>query len=461
MLFAYEKKDVWHVLLEDGAYQTFPAKDKERLEKLAGTYEKKIFHDLKRHIHTLDKTGLTLQGPCYDIAIAEALLDEYLTDSSLKGLAKKYISPDIPPEALEQRPAFAIKKIWDAMQKEFQGTKLKECFYMECALVPFVAQMEKVGARLHLPTFKVLSQKLLDGIKEEKTPSFHKALSSFIEPYLTFLQKDRIYPTFLQVPTGEAGTVSGRFSCINPNLQQVPKALDFFTSHEGPPLSLRSCFIPEDGCQWGKIDYSHAEVRILAHYAQGPKAEDFRQKYRQDPSFDFYSALTTGSISRSVAKKSLLSILYGISKDSLKKELGLSLQEIAQIFFAIEKELPFLPSLMYLVQKRLKEKGYIESLAGRRHRLHPSRKPFSFFNRLLQGTCADVFKKSLLWAHREGLFEVLTPHVIVHDEVDISVPMTQEGKEAFERLQYIMEHTDLCVPMKVTAKLGKNWGECE
>lgn len=461
MLFAYEKKDVWHVLHEDGAYQTFPTRDKEKLKKLVVVYEKKVFHDLKRHVHKIGSCGFKLQSPCYDIAIAEALLDEYLTDSSLKALAKKYISPDIPPEALEQRPAFAIKKIWDAMQKEFQGTRLKECFYMECSLVPFVAQMEKAGARLHLPTFKSLSQTVLDGIKKEKSPAFHKALSSFIEPYLAFLQKDRLHPTFLQVPTGEAGTVSGRFSCINPNLQQVPKKLDFFTRHEGPPLSLRSCFIPEDGCLWGKIDYSHAEIRVLAHYAQGPKAGAFRQKYRQDPSFDLYAALATESIPRSAAKKALLSILYGMGKDSLQKDLGLSLQEMAHLFFAIEEALPFLPSFMHLVQKKIKEKGYLESLSGRRHRLHPSRKPFSFFNRLLQGTCADLFKKSLLWAHREGLFEVLTPHIIVHDEVDVSVPRTTEGKEAFERLQYIMEHTDLSVPMKVTATLGGTWGECE
>ena len=89
-----------------------------------------------------------------------------------------------------------------------------------------------------------------------------------------------------------------------------------------------------------------------------------------------------------------------------------------------------------------------------------NRKEHSIFNRLVQGSAADLMKKAMVDSHQAGLFNVLYPHLTVHDELDQSKPRTKEGTEAVNELINIMENTiKLKVPLVADCEIGPNWGE--
>jgi DNA polymerase-1 len=82
------------------------------------------------------------------------------------------------------------------------------------------------------------------------------------------------------------------------------------------------------------------------------------------------------------------------------------------------------------------------------------------FNRLIQGSSADLMKKAMVEAYKAGIFNVLHPHLTVHDEMDVSVPRTKEGHDALRELKYTMENcVKLKVPILADVEIGPNWGE--
>jgi DNA polymerase-1 len=87
-------------------------------------------------------------------------------------------------------------------------------------------------------------------------------------------------------------------------------------------------------------------------------------------------------------------------------------------------------------------------------------KTHAALNAIVQGSAADLIKKAMVDCYEAGLFKVLIPHLTVHDELDDSVPKTQEGEEAFKEQTHTMETAiPFKVPIRVDAKLQKNWGE--
>ena len=94
-----------------------------------------------------------------------------------------------------------------------------------------------------------------------KARELDKAKNTFVDGLLGFVHNGRIHADINQIRSDDGGTVTGRFSYSNPNLQQIPAR-----DPETGPL-IRSLFIPEEGCKWGTFDYSQQEPRIVAHYA--------------------------------------------------------------------------------------------------------------------------------------------------------------------------------------------------
>ena len=90
----------------------------------------------------------------------------------------------------------------------------------------------------------------------------NKARTTFIDTILKHTHRGRIHAEIHQMRSDQGGTVTGRFSYSNPNLQQIPARNNVI----GP--KIRSLFIPEDGCKWGTFDYSQQEPRITVHFAQ-------------------------------------------------------------------------------------------------------------------------------------------------------------------------------------------------
>ena len=330
----------------------------------------------------------------------------------------------------------------------------------------------------------------------------NKVSTTFIDSILKYEHCGRIHSEINQIRSDDGGTVTGRFSYVNPNLQQIP-ARDPATG----PL-IRSLFIPEEGMKWGCFDYSQQEPRLVAHYAlkfRLASVNPIADSYENDPSTDFHKIVAEmAEIPRSQAKTINLGLFYGMGKAKLQAELGVTKEKTAELFDKYHGRAPFVKQLMNKVMSAAQNKGQIKTLLGRRCRFpkyepvlrgsdwgtfvpaedhermlelqemgpelldlegnktgkknywwkNPTRRAFTYkaLNRLIQGSAADMTKKAMVELYKEGII----PHIQVHDELDISVINDLEAA----KIKDIMENAvDLEVPNKVDYESGPNWGE--
>jgi DNA polymerase I-like protein with 3'-5' exonuclease and polymerase domains len=158
----------------------------------------------------------------------------------------------------------------------------------------------------------------------------NKTHSTFLQPYLDFSAKTgRIHPHVNQMRSDDGGTVTGRLSMSQPNLQQVP------ARHEIIGPMVRSLFLPEEGELWASNDFSSQEPRLLVHYANLlslPGAETMVQAYQNDPDTDFHQMVADmAGIKRKAAKTIGLGLMYGMGKNKLAGQLDLSLDEASEL----------------------------------------------------------------------------------------------------------------------------------
>jgi DNA polymerase I-like protein with 3'-5' exonuclease and polymerase domains len=292
-------------------------------------------------------------------------------------------------------------------------------------------------------------------------------INMFLMPYSDMLVDGRLYASFNPLRSDKYGTVSGRYSCSQPNLQQVSAIKE--EGEEDNELDLlkgkilRELFIPEEGHLWAKSDYSQIEYRIIAHYATGPGSIELREQYNHDPNTDFHKMIQDATgFDRRTAKRLNFGGAYGIGIPSASTLFGWSMSDSQLFMESYHKTAPYIKETRNAVSRVAKQRGYIFTILGRKARTHPSRKLHSMFNRLMQGSAADIFKQGMLNAYKAGLFETLVPHLFVHDEVDTSAPHTPEGMEALKELDYVMENAvKLDVPLKVDTHTGRNWAEAD
>jgi len=333
----------------------------------------------------------------------------------------------------------------------------------------------------------------------------NKVNTTFIDTILNFEHSGRIHAEINQIRSDDGGTVTGRFSYQNPNLQQIPSR-----DPDTGPL-IRSLFIPEEGCQWGCFDYSQQEPRLVAHYALKfglPSVNTIADSYESDASTDFHRIVADmADIPRSQAKTINLGLFYGMGKAKLQAELGVTKSKAEELFDRYHSKVPFVKQLMNKIMNAGSTKGQIKTLLGRRCRFpkyepilrgsdwgkyvpaedqermlelqqmgeflkdeegelikdtdgnphknywhnNPTRRAFTYkaLNKLIQGSAADMTKKAMLDLYKEGIL----PHIQIHDELDISVDGNQE------KIREIMENAvDLELPNKVDCELGPNWG---
>lgn len=288
----------------------------------------------------------------------------------------------------------------------------------------------------------------------------------FLIPYSDFMVGDRIHCQFHPLRSDEYGAVSGRFSSAKPNLQQVSAQQDDDFSDGNELLKgqvLRRLFIPEEGCDWAKLDYSQVEYRIAAHYAYGPGADELRAAYNDNPKTDYHQRIQDmTNFDRRTSKRLNFGASYGMGYKTAAKKFYWSEEEAEMFMEGYHKAAPYLRVTRKKVVERAERKGFIFTLLGRRARVHPSRKLHSLFNRLIQGTAADIMKKAMVESWKAGVYNVLMPHLTVHDELDVSVPCTPEGKEALETLNRTMETcVQLKVPLIADCHTAKNWADAD
>jgi len=447
--------------------------------------------------------------------------------------AEMYKLPAMYVGSYAERDAQLTLELWQEFKKEIMHQDIEDIFNMETKLFPVLVDMRFLGVRVDQDRAAVEKERmveeekrLLGGIyaetgqdvqiwaarsiakvfdklglpydRTEKTgaPSFtknflanhphtlvqaiakareiNKAHTTFIDTILKYSANGRIHAEINQLRSEGGGTVTGRFSMNNPNLQQIPAR----NKDLGP--RIRSLFIPEQGCKWGCFDYSQQEPRLVVHYAalQGfYSVEDVVDAYK-DGDADFHQIVSDmAEIPRTQAKTINLGLFYGMGKNKLQAELGINKLQAEELFKQYHSKVPFVKQLMDAVMDRAQRKGKVRTLLGRLCRFHlwePNQfgihKPlphddalaehgpgirraytYKALNRLIQGSAADMTKRAMIDLHAEGII----PHLQVHDELDISV----QNKDEVKKIKEIMESTvSLEVPNKVDYEEGDNWG---
>ena len=449
-------------------------------------------------------------------------------------LVAAYAGPDawLPIEIIRQQ--------WVQLQKE----DLLDLFFMECALIPVLVKMRRRGtpvnvtrahevrdelllmeslAKRHLANqvgfkFNAASGKDLERVCKkcdivyEKTakgnPSFtapwlnsqdHPILTQIVE--LRKIQKTRstfienaiieksingkVFTNFHPLRAEEHGTISGRFSSTQPNLQQISKRDKVW----GP--LLRSLFIPEPGYpSWLCLDLSQIEYRLFAHYSDDLELI----KAYQDPAADFHSIVGSfigSDIPRIAAKTINFGILYGMGKDKLLKELVKYFpteknpgQRAIQIYSTYQKQFPVAKRLLTAFANIATMPPHeVRTILGRKSRfklwessVQRGTKPlplglatreyngliqiagsYKAINRVLQGGAADLMKKAMLDCETSGLFDrVGYPHITVHDELDFSYHPDLHA-DFMEVIKTFEQAIPLKVPVIMNAEIGPNW----
>jgi len=183
-------------------------------------------------------------------------------------------------------------------------------------------------------------------------------------------------------------------------------------------------------------------------------------------------------IPRSQAKTINLGLFYGMGKAKLQAELGVTKEKAADLFNTYHAKVPFVKQLMGKASNRAQERGQIRTLLGRLCRFHlwePNsfgmhkalphedalrehgpgiRRAYTYksLNKLIQGSAADMTKKSMLELYKEGIIA----HIQIHDELDLSIENEKQAQKIIE----IMENAvTLEVPNKVDYEFGSNWGD--
>ena len=463
----------------------------------------------------------------------EAALYEAAKSWGVDPKAEMYKLPAMYVGSYAEKDAEITLELWKYLKKEILNQDLKSIFSLEIDLFPCLVDMRFLGVRVDIEQAHQLKCKLLEEEKEcllkvkketsidvqiwaarsiakvfqklhlpfdhtEKTnsPSFtknflqnhphplvkqiarareiNKAHTTFIDTILKHSHNGRIYSEINQLRSDNGGTVTGRFSYSNPNLQQIPAR----NKELGP--AIRSLFIPEEGHRWGCFDYSQQEPRLVVHYAslQGLYGVNGVVEAYNEGNADFHDIVADmAEIPRSQAKTINLGLFYGMGKNKLQAELGVSKDKADELFKKYHHKVPFVKQLMDNVMYRAQDSGKIRTLLGRLCRF-PLWEPNQFgihkalshedalrehgpgikraytykaLNRLIQGSAADMTKKAMLELYKEGII----PHIQVHDELDISV----ENDMMATKIKQIMEGAvTLEVPNKIDYEYGTSWG---
>jgi len=497
----------------------------------------------------------------------EALLTKAAKERGLDPKADMWKLPAMEVGAYAEKDAELTLLLWHNLKRIIVEDDLQDIFNLETDLFPCLVDMRHLGVRVDIEkadqlkaAMAVKEKNLLQQIKietgidtqiwaarsiaqvfeklklpytrTEKTdsPSFtknfisyhdhpvvrmiaearkiNKVSTTFIDTILNHSHLGRIHADINQIRSDDGGTVTGRFSYANPNLQQIP-ARDPDTG----PL-IRSLFLPEEGCTWGTFDYSQQEPRLVAHYALRfglNSATPISEAYQEDPKTDFHQIVADmAEIDRKEAKTINLGLFYGMGKNKLMNELAVTKEKADELFNTYHGKVPFVKQLMNQVMSAAQSKGQIKTLLGRRCRFpkyepilrgsdwgtfvpaedketmlelqemgphlkdrdgnilknkngepkknywhnNSTRRAFTYkaLNKLIQGSAADMTKKAMIDLYKEGLIG----HIQIHDELDFSI----ESDKQADKIKNIMEEAvKLKIPNKVDYESGPNWGE--
>jgi DNA polymerase I-like protein with 3'-5' exonuclease and polymerase domains len=491
--------------------------------------------DENRWSYSLNNLGMDFLAESKDETLLETAAKAWGVNpkGGMWALPAKYVGP------YAEQDAVLTLKLWKIFKKRIEIEGLQTIYDLECDLIPLLIEMRWRGVRIDTDraeqTSEQLSKKeqqLLVEIKrrfgvnvdiwasasiqkafdnnnlwyphtEKGAPSFqgpwleahehdlpkmivearriNKARTTFIEgAILEYSHNGRIHAEAHPLKNDGGGTVTGRFSYSNPNLQQVPA--------RDPEIGkmIRSLFIPEEGATWGAFDYSQQEPRITVHYASllGLEGATDAVKAYSTEGADFHQIVADmAGIPRKQAKNINLGLTYGMGQQKLIRELGLEPDEALKLLETYHRRVPFIRGLQSRCSRIAEQRGCITTLGGRKCHfdlwesvgfLHDEKQSplplqeakdkygdnlkrsftYKALNKLIQGSAADMTKLAMRDLWKEGL----VPHIQIHDELDYSIFNKEQAEIVIDRMVNCVK---MRVPLVVDYESGSNWGEAE
>ena len=474
-----------------------------------------------------------------NISKSEALLVQAASDWGIDPKKEMYKLPSQFVGEYAEKDAELTLKLWNVLEVELTKQELVPIFELELDVLKIIMEMKQKGVRvdvngaekmkkdLHHEEQLLLQEiKKLTGInveiwaaksvalafdavsvKYKKTPTglpsftknflskaahthklpnlivtareINKARTTFIDTILKHQYRGRIHSEIHQLRGEIGGTITGRLSYSNPNLQQIP------ARHKDIGPRIRSLFLPEEKEQWAIFDYSQQEPRLIVHYASVVNegdglygVHDVVDEYKKK-NIDFHKIVADmAEIPRSQAKTINLALFYGMGKGKLMDELGVNQEKAEELLQNYNKKVPFVKELARLVTSTAEDFGKIKTILNRscrfdkwesrtwnergiydrkeaedKHGKWNIKRAFTYkaLNKLIQGSAADQTKKSMVDLHKKGFL----PLIQVHDELDVSVKNENEIKQIKEIMENAVE---LSVPSVVDYNIGKTWG---
>ena len=516
------------IYLVDSVGEGYVLKVKDIKDALINSGVEKYVFDYKNVFKSLLKENVNIEGVVFDLPLADYLLEpergKYTKDRFL--IEEFLILPSDDKIKLASQTVFMVKELKSDYLKaldnmgllplykeielplakilgkmEYHGTLIdieylrKFSKEIEDSLNNIVQKLYEIaGERINLNSprqiAKVLFDKLkLPPVKKTKTGystdqetlerlkdkhefvsllldyrELYKIKSTYIDAFFKLVDENgRVHPVFNQMQTA-----TGRLSCSNPNLQNLPVKSDI-------GKKIRKAVIAPHGYLIASFDYSQIELRVAAHLS-GEEAmikafENDEDIHIQTASLIFQKPKEEISKEeRRIAKTVNFGIIYGISPYGLSKQLGISIEEAQGIIYNFFAIYPGIHEWIQKILKKTEEKGYTTTIFGRIRRIPELKSPNSnireagkrlAINTPVQGSAADIIKKAMVEVDRYLQERKIDAYLIlqVHDELVFEVK--EDIVEEFtENVKRIMENVvSLKVPLKVDFGIGNSWLE--
>lgn len=271
----------------------------------------------------------------------------------------------------------------------------------------------------------------------------------------------RVYCDFAQMAQDDYGTISGRLSCYDPNLQAVSKR----NKQVGPVY--RACFLADPDCTWEDNDYSQQEYVVFTDYTEDP---NLMAGYAADPPVDIHSTVAKMlDVERDpTAKRMNLGMLYGMGIAKLAASLGVSEQQAREWMDLYHRRFPRAKPFLKTAERKARSRGYVFTKLGRRRRFPDPRFAYKAGNAIIQGSSADITKLKMVeideYFASEGDYCRLM--LQIHDSISWSAPKDERGRKMSEEARRIM--TDfyseeavikLKAKLRIDSSSGSNWAE--
>lgn len=435
-------------------------------------------------------TDRTCQYACEDADIAWRLrqhLDAQLTDPELKSLFNELEMPLVSVLARMEANGVAIDRALLRRLSDEMAVRLKdlETKIHEAAGRPFNINSTKQLAEVLFDDLKLRVVKrtrttrstdaeVLETLADETDHPILKMLlenreltklkGTYIDslPEMVSQKTGRIHPSFHQT-----GAVTGRLSCSDPNLQNIP-----IRTEAG--AQIRRAFVPGSPDNvLIKADYSQIELRVLAHFCED---ENLRDAFMKDRDIHAFVAAQINDIpleevtkeQRSRAKTVNFGIVYGQSAFGLSRQTGMSLNDAKQFIERYFARYPRIREFLDSCVRFAKRHGYVKTLLGRRRPIQDieSRNQSArnaaerlAVNTVVQGTAADMIKRAMVNLDRRMREEQRPSRMLiqVHDELVFETPRARVKEEAAMIVKEMSGAIQLDVPIKVDIAMGANW----